>query len=109
MTHFFQRRRAFGLAGVLSAAALVLSACGGTPADDTPDEETPVESGEALEVINIGISQFVQHGALDAAAEGFKQAFADAGYVEGETVIFDEQNAQGEVANTNTISQKFAD
>src|SRR5699024_8496656 len=35
------------------------------------------------------------------------QVFIDAGYVEGDTVIFDEQNAQGDVANTTTIAQKF--
>lgn len=118
MTQHFLRRRALGLVSALGAAALALSACGsgGTapaePEDTDDGVEEDAESPDASDdgdVITIGISQFVQHGALDAAAEGFKQAFADAGYVEGETVIFDEQNGQGDVANATTIAQKFAD
>src|SRR5690606_2121660 len=58
-------------------------------------------SGES---VKIGVLQFVQHPALDAATEGFKSALADAG-VEAE---YDDQNAQGEVPNTNTIATTFA-
>jgi len=116
MTHHFLRRRALGLTSALGVAALMLSACG-SDADPEPEdtgaaaeeetggEETP---GDDLEPLTIGISQFVQHGALDASAAGFKQAFLDAGYVEGETVTFEEQNAQGDVANATTIAQTFA-
>lgn len=123
MTHHFLRRRALGLVGAIGVAALVLSGCGSNgdadpeptadagdeaPTDDAEPDDGD-EGGDALDTITIGISQFVQHGALDAAAAGFKQAFLDAGYVEGDTVIFDEQNGQGEVANATTIAQKFAD
>ncbi len=52
----------------------------------------------------IGVLQFVQHPALDAATEGFKDAIADAG-IEAE---YDDENAQGEVTNTNTIATTFA-
>ncbi|MEV8339130.1 ABC transporter substrate-binding protein [Leucobacter sp. NPDC077196] len=93
------RRRALTIAGVTAAAALTLSAC------SSPD--TSGENGSA-ETFNIGISQFVQHPALDSATEGFKQAFIDAGYVEGETVNFDEQNANAEQATAVTIAQGFA-
>src|SRR5699024_5691333 len=105
MTQHFLRRRALGLAGALGVAALVLSGCGSNADADEDSEDAagakaPGEGEEAgedgdLDTITIGISQFVQHGALDAAGEGFKQAFSDAGYVEGDTVICDEQNAQG--------------
>lgn len=121
MTQHFMRRRALGLASALSVAALVLAGCGGgsdtpetpegteAPADDTGEESGEDDAGGGdLEAITIGISQFVQHPALDAATAGFKQAFLDEGYVEGETITFDEQNAQGDVANTTTIGQKFA-
>ena len=111
MTHHFLRRRALGLASALGVAALVLSGCGSDTTDD-PDSPETADAGEAeggeLEAITVGISQFVQHPALDAATAGFKQAFADAGYVEGDTVTFDEQNAQGDVANTTTIAQQFS-
>src|SRR5690606_636863 len=88
--------------GLTAAAALTLSACT-TPAD------TDTESNEgAVESISIGISQLVQHPALDAATAGFKQAIIDAGYVEGDTVEFDEQSANGEQSTAVTIAQSFA-
>lgn len=89
--------RALALIGAVAASALVLSGCSGS---DDASEET--------EVLNIGINQLVQHPALDATAEGFKQAFIDAGYVEGETVNFDEQNANGEQGTALSIAQNFA-
>ncbi|MBC9936149.1 MULTISPECIES: ABC transporter substrate-binding protein [unclassified Leucobacter] len=101
MRNSFTRRRALALTGIAAAAALALAGCA---AGDTATEG----GDEAAKSVTIGISQFVQHPALDAATEGFKQAFIDAGYVEGETVTFDEQNAQADVANATTIAQKFA-
>lgn len=95
------RRRALALAGLTAAAALTLSACSGTGSDE--------QGGDAAaEKITVGISQFAPHPALDAATEGFKEAFTDAGYVEGETVEFDLQNAQGEQQNAVTIAQEFS-
>ncbi|MPV49066.1 MULTISPECIES: ABC transporter substrate-binding protein [unclassified Pseudactinotalea] len=107
MTNVLPRRRALALTGVLGAAALALAACGSSgEAAGTPDGDAA--GGDGLTPITVGISQFVQHPALDAATTGFKQAFLDAGYVEGETVTFDEQNAAGDVANTTTIASTFA-
>lgn len=95
-------RRGLAAIGLAATAALTLAACssdGGSDADGGEGEPAS---------FSVGISQLVQHPALDAATDGFKQAFADAGYVEGETVEFDEQNAQGEQANAVTIAQNFA-
>lgn len=52
----------------------------------------------------IGICQLVQHEALDAATEGFKQALIDK---LGDKVTFDVQNASGESTNCTTICSKF--
>jgi putative ABC transport system substrate-binding protein len=49
----------------------------------------------------------VSHPALDATVQGFVEALAAAGFVEGENVTYDMQNAQGEMANATTIAQKF--
>ena len=57
--------------------------------------------------IKIGIVQLIEHDALDSAREGFIDTLADAGYEDGENVIFDIQNAQGDQSNLKTISQKF--
>ncbi|MFW6264832.1 MAG: ABC transporter substrate-binding protein [Bacillota bacterium] len=58
--------------------------------------------------LDIGITQIVEHPALDAARQGFIDLLEENGYVEGENVKYDIQTAQGEIANTNTIAQKFA-
>ena len=55
----------------------------------------------------IGIIQFVQHIALDSANKGFVDGLAELGYKDGENIIIDSQNAQGEIANTNTIASKL--
>lgn len=55
----------------------------------------------------VGVLQLVEHDALDAAYKGFKDALAEAGYVDGSSVVIDYQNAQGEQANCQTIAQKF--
>lgn len=52
----------------------------------------------------VGICQLVQHDALDAATQGFKDALTDA---LGDAVTFDEQNAQGESNNCSTIVNAF--
>ncbi len=67
--------------------------------------EAPAD--KAADMPAIGILQLVQHGALDAAAEGFIAALADNGYVNGETVKIDHQNAQGDTNNLSTISDMF--
>lgn len=92
MTSF--RRSGIALAGI-AVAALTLSACSSPAATDSGDE--------AKASYKIGISQFVQHPALDAATAGFKDAFADAGV----EVEWDEQNASGDQANAVTIAQGF--
>ncbi|MDO4299190.1 MAG: ABC transporter substrate-binding protein [Lachnospiraceae bacterium] len=50
---------------------------------------------EENQIFTVGICQFTQHDALDAATRGFKDALTDK---LGDRVIFDEQNAQGDYA-----------
>ncbi len=59
------------------------------------------------EKYKIGIVQLVSHGAGESAAEGFKQALADNGLVDGETVTLIEQNGQNEQSNLESIAQSF--
>jgi putative ABC transport system substrate-binding protein len=49
----------------------------------------------------------MDHPALNAARDGFIQALADAGYKEGEKVVFDRQNAQNDQTTAKTIADKF--
>lgn len=57
---------------------------------------------------NVAISQIVEHPSLDATRQGFLDALADAGIVEGENLKVDYNNAQGDPNNNNTIAQKIA-
>ncbi|MGB4657574.1 MAG: ABC transporter substrate-binding protein [Mobilitalea sp.] len=59
------------------------------------------------DVFTIGVNQFVTHAALDASYQGFVDALADAGYVDGEKIKIDLQNAQGDQSNANTIATKL--
>ena len=93
-------RRGGGVA-LGAVALLTLAACSSSP------EENGSAGGDdaaGSDTYSIGALQFVQHPALDAATEGFKSALADAGL----EVEYDDQNAQGEVPNTNTIASTFA-
>ena len=63
--------------------------------------------GNDKEMPKIGIVQLVSHGAGESAKDGFKQALADNGFVDGETVILIEQNGQNEQSNLESIAQSF--
>ena len=64
---------------------------------------------KAKKMIRIGVTQIVSHPALDDDAKGFEKALADAGFKDGVNVTYDRQNAQGDMANAQTIAQKFLD
>jgi len=59
------------------------------------------------EPISIGIIQLVHHPALDAARNGFLDALAENGYVNGENIVIDLQNGQGDIAKLASISDEF--
>jgi putative ABC transport system substrate-binding protein len=63
--------------------------------------------GQEAKKVTIGISQIVEHPALDAARQGFIDALKDQGYVDGKNVAYDVQIAQGNVATANTIAKNF--
>lgn len=60
---------------------------------------------ETVEKYKIGICQLVEHIALDAATEGFKQAIIDE--LGADAVEFDVQNGQGDPATCSTIANQF--
>ena len=68
-----------------------------------------LKSDKKKDVFRIGISQFITHQSLDATREGFVDELARQGYVEGENIEIDLQNAQGEQRNLKTISQQLAE
>ncbi len=58
--------------------------------------------------VKVGITQIVEHPALDATREGFKEELAEQGYKEGEDVVYKYQNAQGDMSTAQTIANDFA-
>ena len=99
------------LLSLLCVAAMIfaLAACGGSqapaatqaPAAEAPAAEAPAEEAQ---VFNIGICQLVQHPALDAATQGFKDALTEK---LGDAVSFNEQNASGDAATCSVICNQF--
>lgn len=89
---------------LLVATLLILAGCGSNGSDEKSDEgKSEGSNGETETTYTIGISQFVSHPSLDQATEGFKKAIEDAGL----NVEFDEQNAQADINNTNTIAKNL--
>ncbi|MGN0203953.1 MAG: ABC transporter substrate binding protein, partial [Coprococcus sp.] len=95
-----------------------LAACGGSssetkapettaPAESTTEAAAETEaSAEAADgqTYTIGICQLVQHEALDAATQGFKDALIEEF---GDAVTFEDQNAQGDSNTCSTIINSF--
>jgi len=77
---------------LITGAALLLAACG---------------SGESEETVQLGIIQLVEHPSLDASRQGFLDALNENGYIEGENLIVDYNNAQLDQSAMQTISNKF--
>lgn len=105
------------LAALLAALmVLSLAACGASsaPAATTAPAateaaapaatEAATEAAAPAETYTIGICQLVQHPALDAATQGFKDALTAK---LGDAVVFDEQNAQGDSATCSVITTGF--
>ncbi len=65
------------------------------------------KKAKKAKTIKIGIIQLVEHSALDANYKGFVDGLAEAGYVDGQNIKIDYQNAQGEQANCVTIAEKL--
>ncbi|PAB57122.1 ABC transporter substrate-binding protein [Anaeromicrobium sediminis] len=82
--------------GILLIGLLILGGCGA---------KTEVETASESKVFKIGVTQIVEHPALDGAREGFVAAFEEAGLTD--KIDIEVQNAQGDIPTTQTIAQNF--
>ncbi|WP_242258791.1 ABC transporter substrate-binding protein [Streptococcus thoraltensis] len=80
----------------LGATALLLAACSQS-GDKTSSKETP----------KVGILQYVEHESLTAARKGFEKGLAEEGYKDGKNIKISYENAQGDQANLQSISEKL--
>lgn len=83
---------------LLGAGLLVLVAC-----------SSGLEEKSAEGAVKVGVLQYMEHESLTAAREGFVAELADNGYKEGDKLVLDYQNAQGDQANLQTISEQLID
>lgn len=86
----------------LALTTVVLAGCGSSSSSTASSD-----GSKSDKTYNIGVIQYTEHPALDAAREGFVEALKEAGYVDGENINIDVQNAQSDQSNLKTISQKF--
>lgn len=98
-----KRIAAFLIVLLLSA---IVAACGGNYAPQGGDSANQSQGGEIE--YKIAISQILEHPSLDATRQGFLDALADAGIVEGQNLKVDYNNAQNDQTNNNSIAQKIA-
>ncbi|WP_318617191.1 ABC transporter substrate-binding protein [Sporosarcina sp. YIM B06819] len=85
----------------LLSVVFILAACGGGGTDkaaDTPNNDK--ETAPTTEKYKVGMTQIVEHPSLNAAAEGFKAALADAGL----DIEYVEKNAQNDNSTNTTIA-----
>ena len=86
--------------GLTLGAGVLLAACGGS-------DENAANDGANKELA-IGILQLMDHESLNASRQGFVDVLEEAGYLEGENLTLDYQNAQGDQANLQTMSERLA-
>lgn len=87
-------------------SALLLGACAGGTEEAT--DSSAASSTASADAVHIGILQILEHESLSAARTGFLEVLEEAGYVEGDNLIVDYQNAQGDQANLQSMAERLA-
>lgn len=92
------------ISAILCAVMLGVSmiGCGST-------QSTAGQSTDSSQMKKIGVVQLVQHDALDSANKGFVYGLKEKGYEDGKNIEIEQQNAQGEQTNAQTICSQFVD
>lgn len=91
LTVFFKKGIAFSAIALLTFSTL-----------------TGCQSGSSKSIKSIGISQIVEHPALDSAREGFLEGLKSEGLVENVDFKISYENAQGDMSLATSIGHKFA-
>ncbi|MBR5318868.1 MAG: ABC transporter substrate-binding protein [Peptococcaceae bacterium] len=89
--------KGIAVAAIAAMSMGMLAGCGGGEAEQQQEEKT----------YKIGVVQLMQHGSLDQANQGMIDGLAAEGFVVGENLEVDQQNAQGDQSNLQSIAQQF--
>lgn len=88
---------------------LIISLFSGCSSAEVPANNQASEpANQSNKPVEIGITQIVEHPALDSARQGFIDALSSKGLKDGENIKIDFQNAQGDIPTAQTIAQNFA-
>ncbi|HZK18745.1 MAG TPA: ABC transporter substrate-binding protein [Clostridia bacterium] len=74
--------------------ALLITGCGG---NDNSNGD----------MFTVGVTQYVDHPALNLDRQGFLDQMKDEGFIEGENIKFDLKNSQGDPNLAKTVADKF--
>lgn len=83
-------------AAVVMALVMALASC-----------STPTTDAQKGKTIKIGVIQYAPHSSLDNCYNGFVEGLAAEGFVDGEKIEIDFQNAQGDMANSDLIAKNM--
>lgn len=102
-----------GIARVVSAgffmlaAILVVAGCNQNTESSVSAQKGKSEQSSGENLIKIGITQIVEHPALDSIRQGIVDQLAKEGFEDGKTIQLDYANAQGDINNVTTIAQQM--
>jgi len=100
----------FARMGALALSALMvlaLAACGGNQPSGGDQPTGSGDGGTDTAPLKVGIIQLLEHTALTQAREGFVDALASNGYVDGDKVTLNVQIGSGDVNNLSTIADQL--
>lgn len=86
-------KRKLSVIGVLLGASLLLAACSSGKGDS--------------QAKYIGILQYMEHESLTETRKGIVEELAKEGYKDGDNIVIDYQNAQGDQSSLQSISEKL--
>lgn len=92
-----EKKRSIGILGLIIVMLLSVVGC-------SSDSKT---ANDGNKTYKIGISQFVDHPALNSAREGFIEALESKGYKDGDKITIEYQNSQNDMITCQTIASNF--
>lgn len=98
-------RRAQVIIALLAVVMLALAGCG----QNAKQEAAQPKAGQASpdKKVKVGITQIVEHPALDSIRKGIVDQLADEGFKDKETMELEYLNAQNDMNNVATIAQQM--
>ena len=94
--------KGIAVAAIAAMSVAMLAGCG-----NNAEQNGSKQDASDGQTYKVGVVQLMQHGALDQANQGMIDGLKDNGFEEGKNLKIDQQNAQGDQSNLQTIAQQF--